>query len=237
VNVLSLFSGIGGLDLAAEWAGMRTVAFCERDKPCQELLRKRWPGAQIFDDVMTLKGSDLNEPVGLIASGFPCQPYSVAGEQLGNDDDRALWPENLRIIKEFRPTWFVGENVIGIVELALDNVLADLESIGYSARPFDIPASAVGAKIERRRVAIVAHSNGIRLQGGAQRPRMAKTYEQLQGLLPPGFRPTLSELRANRGSDGVPNRVDRLKQVGNAVNPFQFYPIFKAISDIERLAA
>lgn len=239
MNVLSLFSGIGGLDLAAEWAGMRTVAFCERDKFCQKVLRKHWPGVKIFDDVTTLKGSDLDEPVGLIAGGFPCQPYSLAGKKLGRDDDRHLWPEYRRLIEELGPSWVVGENVVGIVNLELDNVLADLESMGYAARAFDIPASAVGAFHERRRIAIVAHSKRQRQQGSWRREPVrhsaSNPYREASWIVDAFQRKALPYVC--RRHDGIPANMDAIRALGNAVNPYQAYPIFKAIADIERAAA
>lgn len=237
MNHVSLFSGIGGIDIAAHWAGFKTVAFVERDKFCQKVLAKNWPGVPIHDDVKTFNRSCVSEPVRLISGGFPCQPYSRAGEQLGNEDDRALWPENLRVVKEFRPTWFVGENVVGIVEMALDDVLASLESIGYSTRAFDIPASSVGAYHERRRIIIVAHSNSDGLQGresGGGQIR-ERTKEQYEGLHAPGIRLENPDPRVFRDVNGIPNRSHRSRALGNAVVPQQIYPILKAIADIERL--
>lgn len=237
MNVLSLFSGIGGLDLAAEWAGMRTVAFCERDQFCQKVLRKHWPNVPIFDDVMTLKGSDIHEPVGLITGGFPCQPYSTSGKQLGRDDDRHLWPEYRRLVEELGPDWVVGENVVGIVNLELDNVLTDLESLGYATRAFDIPASAVGAFHERRRIAIVAHSKRQRQQGswerGQSRHPAPNPYREASGLVDAFQRKALPHVCGRH--DGIPADLDAIKALGNAVMPQHFYPIFKAIADIETI--
>lgn len=238
MNHISLFSGIGGIDIAAHWAGFKTVAFVERDKFCQKVLAKNWPGVPIHDDVKTFNRSSVNGPVRVISGGFPCQPYSVAGERLGAEDDRALWPENLRIVEEFRPSWFVGENVIGIIGLALDNVLASLESIGYAARTFDIPASAVGAYHERRRVFIVAHSDSNRSQGGQEsrggEEGGAWREERTQGLYAPGVRLENPDPKLFRDINGIPGRSHRSKALGNAVVPQQIYPIFKAIADIER---
>lgn len=158
MNMLSLFSGIGGLDLAAEWAGMKTVAFCERDKFCQKVLAKHWPAIPCFGDVTTLKGSDVNEPIDLISAGYPCQPFSVAGRRKGKDDDRYLWPECSRIIDELRPPWFVGENVAGHITNGLDAVCDDLESKGYAVQTYVFPASAVGAYHRRDRCFVVANA-------------------------------------------------------------------------------
>jgi len=162
---LDLFSGIGGFALAARMVGqIETVAFCEREAYAQRVLKKHWPDVPICDDIHTLKGNDYG-PIDLITGGFPCQPYSLAGKRGGNDDDRALWPQMLRVIREARPTWIIGENVPGIISMALDGVLADLEREGYACETFAIPACAVDAKHRRNRIWIVANSSGGRCCG------------------------------------------------------------------------
>ena len=167
---LSLFSGIGGLDLAAEWAGFRTVGQCEWADYPHAVLEKHWPDVPKWRDIRTLTKENFYERTGLgtvdvISGGFPCQPFSVAGKHQGKDDDRYLWPEMLRVIREIRPTWVIGENVPGIVNLALDQVLSDLEAEGYEAEAILIPACGVDAPHKRERCAILAHSvrerNGI----------------------------------------------------------------------------
>ena len=123
MNVLDLFSGTGGFSLGLEAAGMQTAAFCEADPDCRELLAHRWPGIPIYDDIRTLTGDQIEQDVGaidVICGGFPCQPFSVAGKRIGIHDDRHLWPEMLRVIKEVRPSWVIGENVAGIGSMALD---------------------------------------------------------------------------------------------------------------------
>ena len=118
---------------------------------------------KLHDNIFTLNGADY-AGVDLLTGGFPCQPFSVAGKRLGKADDRAIWPEMLRVIREAKPTWIIGENVAGIVTMELDNILSDLESLGYSAWPLVIPACAVDSRHRRDRVWIVAHSNAPRLQ-------------------------------------------------------------------------
>lgn len=176
---LSLFSGIGGLDLAAEWAGIQTVGQCEWAEYPTKVLEKHWPDVPRWKDIRTLTGESFYERTGrrtvdIISGGFPCQPFSVAGKQRGKEDDRYLWPEMVRVIKELRPTWVVGENVAGIIKMALSDILYELEACGYRTRTFLIPACAVGARHRRYRVAIVGYSeyNGLSsaaVTGGTQK--------------------------------------------------------------------
>lgn len=357
---LSLFSGIGGLDIAAEMAGFRTVGQCEWADYPTKVLEKHWPDVPRWRDIRTLTGDDFHEWTGLgtvdvISGGFPCQPFSVAGKRRGKDDDRYLWPEMLRVIQELRPGWVVGENVAGIVNMALDQVYADLEGIGYTVQALIIPAVAVDAPHRRDRCAIVAHNNDVRriLRGfggegvhrdapcheadpggkdmadpegkrrgeawehiGRPEERAARggtlgnpngipvrddgqdrgqaagkihetgdaggdsgrvvSHADCDGLEKPGLQrlpeePGISapddsgwEIESRLGGmaagfsawldrgmsapgywlpepEGIPritirkqNRVDRLKCLGNAVVPQQFYPVFRAIAEIER---
>ena len=175
---LSLFSGIGGLDLAAEWAGIQTVGQCEWAEYPTKVLEKHWPDIPRWMDIRTLTGESFYERTGrrtvdIISGGFPCQPFSVAGKRRGKEDDRYLWPEMVRVIEELRPTWVVGENVAGIVGMALSDILSELEACGYRTRTFLIPACAVGARHRRYRVAIVGYSehNGLssaEISGGTE---------------------------------------------------------------------
>jgi len=154
---IDLFSGIGGFSLAARWAGLDTIVFCERDKFCQKVLNKHWPGVPIHDDITTFDGTKYSN-VFLLTGGFPCQPFSCAGKRRGKEDDRYLWPEMLRVISETKPHWVIGENVAGFVSMGLDGCISDLEREGYEVQPFIIPACAVNAPHRRDRVWIVANS-------------------------------------------------------------------------------
>ena len=154
---LDLFSGIGGFALAARWNGYRTVGFCDNEPYAQAVLKKHWPEVPCHKDIREVRG-ELYAGVTLLTGGFPCQPFSVAGKQGGKDDDRYLWPEMLRVIREARPTWIIGENVAGIVNMALDQVHTDLEAEGYEVESIIIPACGVDAPHRRNRVWIVAHS-------------------------------------------------------------------------------
>ena len=161
MKVLDLFSGIGGFSLGLEAAGMETVAFCEIEDYPVTILNKHWPDVPVYRDVRKLTGEQIEQEVGrvnVICGGFPCQPFSVAGQQKGKEDDRHLWPEMFRLIQEIRPRWVIGENVAGFVRMALDDVLHDLEGEGYTTQSFVIPACAVGGIHRRDRVWIVAHS-------------------------------------------------------------------------------
>jgi len=157
---ISLFAGIGGIDLAAEWAGFRTVLFVENDKYCQKILNKHWPDVPIIGDIHDVRGKEYT--AGLITGGFPCQPVSVAGKRRGKEDDRWLWPEMLRVIKEVRPIWVVAENVAGLIRMGIDDCISDLENIGYTTEPYLIPACAVNAPHRRGRIFIVAHDQSRR---------------------------------------------------------------------------
>ena len=161
---LSLFTGIGGLDLAAEMAGIKTVGQCEWADYPTKVLEKHWPDVPRWRDIRTLTGENFYERTGLrsvdvVSGGFPCQPFSVAGKRRGEEDDRYLWPEMLRVIQELRPAWVVGENVAGIVNMALDTVLSDMEALGYTTQALIIPACSVGASHRRDRCAILSYSN------------------------------------------------------------------------------
>lgn len=247
--MLSLFSGIGGIDLAAQWAGIETVAFCEIEPFCQKVLRKHWPGVPIFGDIKTLTKEVLDGAgitgIDIVAGGFPCQPYSVAGKQRGKEDDRALWPEMLRIISELRPSWVVGENVTGFIDLGLDEALSDLENINYTAEAFIIPACARNAPHRRDRIFIVADSHSLRINKCLPHCNMErkftqdtnKQWDRWPGKINrhSGWQPESSICRVD---DGVFTKLDECRNhaLGNAVVPQQIYPIFKAIMEIEGTA-
>jgi len=155
MKVGSLFSGIGGFDLGLERAGMEIAWQVEIDPFCNKVLAKYWPNVKRYGDIKDVAGV---EPVDLICGGFPCQPFSCAGKRKGAEDDRALWPEMLRVIQESKPRWIIGENVAGIIGMELDNYISDLEREGYTIQTFVIPACAVNAPHRRDRVWIVVNS-------------------------------------------------------------------------------
>jgi len=220
----SLFAGIGSFDLGLERAGMTCKWQVEIDPFCLKVLEKHWPDARRFEDVRNC-GSHNLETVDLVCGGFPCQPHSVAGKRRGKDDDRNLWPEFLRIVEEIRPAWVLAENVPGIVSLYLDTVLADLEGENYICWTFNIPACAFNASHRRERIFIVAHTQSVRLQGGCERLRRVcgkgdDLYVSASGnKIEDAGSEWVYEPDVGRVADGVPDRVHRLKSLGNAVVP------------------
>ncbi len=245
MQMLDLFSGIGGISLAADWAGIETVAFCEIEPFNQKVLNKHWPTVPIFSDIRTLTKQSLEErgvdvgTISIVAGGFPCQPYSVAGKQKGKEDDRDLWPEMFRIIEEIRPNWVVGENVANFAKMELDRTLFNLESIGYKGKSFIIPACSVDAEHRRDRVFVVAHSDSKHVEGSSSET-IQREYSLQGELSSRGFteirkRSEVFEPKLCRAFNGIPNQVDRLRSLGNAVVPQQIYPIFEAIANIENL--
>lgn len=157
----SLFSGIGGFDLAAQWMGWNNIFQVEKDDWCRKVLAKNFPKTERFADIKDFTGHEYTNRIDVISGGFPCQPFSVAGQRKGKDDDRYLWEEMLRVIATIKPTYVVGENVTGIIGLALDTVLSDLEAQDYTTETFIIPACGKNAWHRRDRVWIVAYANSI----------------------------------------------------------------------------
>jgi DNA (cytosine-5)-methyltransferase 1 len=162
----SLFSGIGGFDLAAQWMGWENVFHCEWNEFGQKVLNHYWPKAIQYHDITKTDFTIHRGQIDILTGGFPCQPYSAAGKRLGKEDDRHLWPEMLRAIREIQPTWVVGENVLGLVNwnggLVFHEVQADLEAEGYQVQPYVLPAVSVNAPHRRDRVWFVAYSNNAR---------------------------------------------------------------------------
>ena len=180
----SLFSGIGGFDLAAEWMGWENVFHCEWNEFGQRVLKHHFPKALSYADI---KKTDFNVHRGrvdIISGGFPCQPYSSAGKRLGKEDDRHLWPEMLRAIREIQPRWVLGENVLGLTNwnggLVFEEVQADLEAEGYEVQPFILSACAVNAPHVRQRVWFVAHSHGGADRRAARKDERESGAERIQ---------------------------------------------------------
>ena len=159
----SLFSGIGGFDLAAEWMGWENIFHCEWNEFGKKVLNYYWPKAISYDDITKTDFSIHGGNIDILTGGFPCQPYSAAGKRLGKEDERHLWPEMLRAIREIAPRYVVGENVYGLVNwnggMVFEEVQADLEAEGYEVQPVILPACAVNAPHRRDRIYFVAYAN------------------------------------------------------------------------------
>lgn len=327
MNHLALFNGIGGFQLAAHWMGWNNVAHVEIDDKCNQVVKKYFPKSKCYTDIKQFNGKKYNGTIDIISGGFPCQPFSVAGKRKGKEDDRNLWPEMFRVIREVHPTWVVGENVANLTNfLEFEQTILDLESEGYEVQPFIIPAAAVGAWHKRDRVWIVAHTDSKRLpdwntidskreisnikkrnqnnrkvnrlgsntgqtisntnkdihtrelddreytktpKGSEGKNKQQKgwsenrkwlrvesctgsevvsntTTKRLERSNTEGAKSTggwimqplerdwwATEPDVGRVADGVPGRVDRLKQLGNAIVPKIAYEIFKAIDNYD----
>ena len=318
MNHLSLFSGIGGIDLAAGWAGFHSVAMVEKDNYCQQVLRKNFPEAELYGDILEFDGTKYKNTIDLISAGFPCQPFSLAGSRKGAADERALWPEVVRVLREVKPTWFLGENVPGLLTSGIQYkgeyfncICNSLSEMGYRVGWCLYGAKDVGAVHRRNRVFIVAYSSDaglerqrqrgtvahcsvayservrcqdvqeerpdgqddqereerrkVKLEGGGLREYVSHSegkpgpqtnpctcpngskrdarqdvggrhWQPISGGnwrewdTTPIIYETRIESRVRRANDGIPNRVDRLKCLGNAVVPQQVFPILEEIA-------
>ena len=239
---LDLFSGIGGFALAAQWCwgdAHEVVAFCEQDEWCRKVLNKHWPDVPIIEDIFDVKEKTQ---VDLITGGFPCQPFSTSGEGLGDRDDRALWPEMLRVIQLFKPAWVIAENVCGIVTnndgVAFRNVLSDMEVSGYDVQPFDIPAVACGADHLRHRIWFIAHASGLRQskQGKRVKPlnQAANSFGEADSFVDVFQRGSVPYVCGRH--HGVSASMDRLRGLGNAIVPQVAQRIMESIKKVEENA-
>ena len=211
LRLLDLFSGIGGFSLGMEATKrIKTIGFVEKDKFCQKVLQKNFSNIPIEEDIRNVKGS--NYAADIVSGGFPCQPFSVAGKRRGQDDDRYLWDETIRVVAETKPKWFVGENVEGIINinngLVLRQVQTDLEKEDFQVQCLVIPASGIGAWHQRKRVWIIAHSNSnrnrneIRKSYGEEK-KIQREYRQKNST-------SRKSIRTN--ANDVPNSNSRLRR-------------------------
>ncbi len=212
----SLFTGIGGIDIAASWAGFTTVGMCEIDDYCRKVLDKHWPDVPKWGDIFELKGEEILDKCGrisLLSGGFPCQPFSAAGKRKGQADERYLWPEMLRIIREVKPRWVLGENVRGILSIdtgrTFGTILADLAQSGYRVGWLCYGAGDVGAPHKRERVFIVAHSECIGRRGWSNGDEGGRSGEiQTSRSCSPEERAYMA--------DAPQHLLNRLRQTGQA---------------------
>lgn len=245
-QLLDLCSGIGGFSLAAHWVGWQTVAFCEIDKFCQKVLAKNFPGVPIYDDLFTFPSESFRGRIDVLTAGFPCQPFSAAGKRKGRDDERHIFPKIAEIVGIVQPNICVFENVRGLLSIESGSVFAEvvasLEGEGYEVITFCVPASAVEAPHRRDRLWIVAHSNGKRERAGHREVQGSngeipeRDHDAEFGYADLCITPDAwieAAARLCRVDDVVPNRVDRLKALGNAVVPVIPFEIFRAIEATE----
>jgi len=234
----SLFSGIGGFDLASEWMGWENVFHCEWNDFGKKVLKYYWPKAISYDDITKTDFTIHRGSIDILTGGFPCQPYSTAGKRLGKEDERHLWPEMLRAIREIQPRWIVGENVLGLVNwnggLVFEEVQIDLENEGYEVQPFILPAVSVNAPHRRDRVWFVAYSNGARSSdnGRANNKEEREVRRENEGNVSTKFcsngnvahskscRSQVSKLGEQESEKQVQARdnINRLESVGDATN-------------------
>jgi DNA (cytosine-5)-methyltransferase 1 len=272
----SLFSGIGGFDLAAEWIGWENMFHCEWNPFGQKVLKYYWPNAISYGDITKTDFNVHRGKIDILTGGFPCQPYSTAGTRKGKEDNRHKWPQMLRAIREIQPTWVVGENVPGLLNwergMVLAEIKADLEAAGFEVfPPIVLPACGKNAPHKRERLWIIAYSNGNGQHrsngkhevntGERRKYAQRNTYESVTNgndsyatingceigerfSIRETFQFTKSIGVGSGGEgwdiepgicgvdDGVSNRVDRIKALGNAIVPQVAYEIFKAIEKI-----
>lgn len=245
----SLFSGIGGIDLAASWAGFHTVGFCEKDEYCQKVLHKHWPDVPIWSDIHDVTAESVRaagiQSVNLISGGFPCQDISQSGHQIGITGKRSgLWTEMRRVISELRPQFALMENVSNLLAGGggewFGRVLGDLAEIGYDAEWHCIPASYVGSCHHRDRIFIIAYPIGKYVSSmdfsksfcvNSEESRRRKYTRAVNAAIPAD-----DYTRMRRNHDGGNSIMDRLKALGNAVVPQQVYPILAGIAHIIRVS-
>jgi DNA (cytosine-5)-methyltransferase 1 len=217
MKIVDLFSGIGGFSYAAEQivGGFETIAFVEQDDYCQKVLRKHWQDVPIYSDIRSFDAKEYKD-ADIVVGGFPCQPWSVAGSQRGSEDDRDLWHEMVRVIEDIRPRWVIGENVSGFVTMpmGLRRSLVDLESIGYKAIPYLIPAAAVDAKHRRMRCWIVGHSE----HDGSSTTTFRGGHNQVNGGTSQGQKQASELEGASRRTDNEFVQTDIFDIMANANN-------------------
>ena len=244
----SLFSGIGGIDLASEWAGFKTVGQCEFAHFPTKVLEKHWPDVPRWKDVRQLSVESIRErgigEITLLSGGFPCQPHSLAGKRKSSADERDLWPEYRRLIGEIKPRWVLAENVSGLLTSEsgqfFRNILRDFAELGYDVGWCTLRASWAGAVHRRERIFVVAHANGIRLQGGVhqawEKQKISNNLNEkhFSHLLERISENELSKSCSVGANDGIPNLLDRIKCLGNSVVPQEIYIIVKVIYDLEQ---
>ncbi len=239
----SLFSGIGGFDLAAEWMGWDNVFHCEIETLQQLILKHNFPKSKLYNDIRKTDFTIYRGIINILTGGFPCQPFSLAGQKLGIDDPRHLWPQMLRAIREIQPEWVVGENVFGIINwgggMVFEQVQADLEAQGYEVQPYILPACGKDALHRCDRVFFVAHSvqgRQLALQCTTEEKSQREPRENFNRIPENGTEYNVLQ-KYSRDINGVPSELDAIGAYGNAVHTGVVLEIFKAIEKYEKLIA
>lgn len=234
---LDLFSGIGGFSLAVDqvWPGLEHV-FCDIDPFCRAVTEKHWPGSKQYGDIRDITDA---KHCFLLTGGFPCQPFSVSGQKRGTADERYLWPEMLRVIRLTAPFWIIGENVGGLASwdggVVHERICVDLENEGYAVQSFIIPACAVQAPHRRDRIWFVAHANSKNVERSIV-PQKSNGFTTGTMVIPEMWKARESILSGTvlcRTTDGIPNRVDRTKALGNAIVPQVAVEIMRAMKSMD----
>jgi DNA (cytosine-5)-methyltransferase 1 len=241
MNHLGLFEGIGGFMLAARWMNWNTIAWVEKDKSCQNVLKKHFPNSIGHADIFEFSGAEYRGRIDIVTGGFPCTPFSHAGQRDGTDDERYLWPEMLRVVTEIQPRWVVAENVYGLLTIdrgfTVESICSDLESAGYE-RPIvlDTASDTFGLSTMERHIWIISEATSQRRERIQEDKDQDNRNERQFSGANPGIIDRW-DIRATKFR-GVGERVsarldkgerERLKQLGNAVPPYAVYQIFKAI--------
>jgi DNA (cytosine-5)-methyltransferase 1 len=219
-TVGSLFSGIGGLDLGLERAGMKVVWQSEIDPFACKVLKKHWPEVVNHGDITQIDWGTV-EPVDIICGGYPCQPFSTAGKRKGTDDPRHLWPWVRTAISELRPQYAILENVRGHLTMGGLQVVGELAEIGYDTEWRVVSAAGVGAPHRRERVIILAYPNSSRWEGGVRTQKTRQAFSRFNdsGTIERWRAQWITEPRMDRVAHGIPKRMDKLRGLGNAVVP------------------
>jgi DNA (cytosine-5)-methyltransferase 1 len=245
----SLFSGIGGFDLAAKWMGWTNVFHTEWNEFGQKVLKHHFPNSISYHDIIKTDFTIHRGTIDIITGGFPCQPFSLAGKRKGTDDERYLWHEMLRAVQQIQPTYVVAENVRGLLTIdggmVFEQVCADLEAEGYEVQPVLLPAAGVNAPHRRDRIFIVGYAaNTNSRRQSAEEHRQAQSRWTAEKSISNNWQNFPTESAICGRNDGIPDRLDNItfskwrnesiKAYGNAVVPQLILPIFQTIEKLHR---
>jgi len=243
MKVLDLFSGIGGFSLGLERAGHETIAFCEIEPFCREVLKKHWPNVECHSDIKTLDGRKFYGAVDIICGGFPCQDISLAGKGAGLSGQRSgLWAEYLRIIKQAKPKVVIIENVSALRSRGLEQILRQLSEVGYNVQWHCLPASAIGANHQRDRVWIIAHSKSERYELGESYDKGSEESENEGSRKDEGLRVTEFGIKSgiqhisNAYSESLERQREIAIRISQELNDISYSSWWKTEPNVGRVA-